>query len=106
MFEFLFHGATFIAYLCGGVLLATSLYIVIRYLQRWRKRKSNPLPLHVWTITVSYVLIVLSILVGPKEYNISFWFYIPGFVLGTYALWTLTRLNLQREKQPYQHPSP
>jgi hypothetical protein len=60
--------------------------IVAHYLVVWR-RTGDPLPLHVWLVTISYNLLVISLLMHQHRQVL----YFPALVLGIWALIMLMR---------------
>lgn len=89
-----------IFYLLIGVVFVLGLYVVGRNLKRTIQNREKLLPLHVWTIAVSY-LIMTGTFLHPKA-NLEpyiFGLRFAALVMGVYALGTLVSYQNKRTKR-------
>jgi hypothetical protein len=88
--------AFLIFYFLIGTVFCLSLYVIVRNLKRTFTQKDKLMPLHIWTISVSYNLMVLSFVFD--EHALSWLFFTRFFavVIGAYALWVLTQFQRRR----------
>lgn len=75
----------------GGVVFALSSFVIVRWYRAWKRQKSHPLPLHVWSIAISYNMLVLSLMFRIPKGGVAFAFGCAGLLLGSYSLWVLSK---------------
>ena len=75
-----------VVWVLGGYLLGTSLIITLEHLRVWRRNQSHLLPLHVWTVAVSFDLLIVHVLTlaGPLDWRA--FIYLPGLLLGCISM--------------------
>ncbi len=88
-----------IFYLLIGSVFVFGLYVVGRNLKRSLQNKEKLLPLHVWTISVSYLVMVGTFL-HPETNDTPYIFALRFFALlmGVYALGTLVAYQNKRTR--------
>lgn len=81
-----------------GSIFVLSAYVIARNLTRTIRQKEKFLPLHVWTITISYLIMCGSFMFSQTTNPFVFYARFVALVLGVYALGTLVAYQ-QRRKQ-------
>lgn len=83
-----------------GSIFVLSAYVVYRNISRTIKYKEKLLPLHVWTITISYLTMCGSFLYAQTDNPIIFYVRFAAIFLGVYALWTLV-MHYKQDKHTH-----
>jgi hypothetical protein len=80
-------------YILGGFVLGSTLLVAAQYFARWRSAPSGRrlLPLHVWTLAVSYDLLLLSQLSRFEPFDWRTFLYVPALLLGDAAMIAMLR---------------
>jgi len=92
--ENLLFAGRLIVWLLGGVLVSLTFMVTWDHLHTWVRKgkdKSRSLPLHVWTVALSYDLLVIALLTrtGPLDWRA--FIYIPALLLGVFAMYVLVK---------------
>ena len=84
-------------HLLTGSVFVLGAYVVGRNLKRYKANREKLLPLHVWLISASYLIMVATFLHPDTNYAPSV--FIARFValaMGIYALWVLVKHQNKR----------
>lgn len=79
-------------WIVGGFVLGATFMVAVRHLQAWRHSPAKRLlPLHVWTIALSYDLLLVALLTrtGPADWRAGI--YIPAILLGAAGMVVMLR---------------
>lgn len=88
-----------VIHLLGGIIFSLSGFVIVKHFRRWRQKKRGLLPLHVWVISVSYNLLVLSMMARVPRADLAFAFGCSGLLLGIYSLWILARFQIKSSRE-------
>lgn len=78
-----------VVWLLGGYLLGTSLIVTYEHFRVWRAGRGRLLPLHVWSVAVSYDLLIVIVLTRTGPLDAQAVIYIPALLLGCVAMTVL-----------------
>lgn len=81
-----------VVWVVGGFVLGATFMVAMRHLRMWRESTHKRLlPLHVWTIALSYDLLLAALLsrTGPADWRA--FIYIPAILLGAVAMVVMLR---------------
>ena len=88
-----------IIHLLGGVVFSLSGFVIYKHIKRWQANKRySLLPFHVWTIALSYDLLVLSLMTRIPRGDWAFVFGCTGLLLGICSLSILVRFQIKNSK--------
>lgn len=77
-----------------GTVFVLGFYVVGGNLKRTIRNKEQLLPLHVWMISVSYLIMVATFLHPKTNYTwYIFGFRFAALLMGIYALWVLVKFQ-------------
>lgn len=80
-----------VVWILAGYVLGLALLVSIEHVNVWKHRKTHLLPLHVWSVALSYSLLLAYVLTesGPLGWRAVI--YLPGLVAGAVAMTVLVR---------------
>ena len=78
-----------------AMVMALAFLVMGRYVRMWKRGSRALLPLHVWTMVLSYYLLILTLASRPIDWRaVGF---IPALLLGLFSLATMWRLQNELE---------
>lgn len=79
-------------WILGGFVLGATFMVAMRHLRMWRESTHKRLlPLHVWTIALSYDLLLAALLTRTEPADWRAFIYIPAILLGAVAMVVMLR---------------
>lgn len=90
MVEVLLAGRV-VVWMLAGYVLGLAILVSIEHVNVWKHRRTHLLPLHVWSVALSYSLLLVYVLTetGPLGWRAVI--YIPGLMAGAVAMTVLVR---------------
>ncbi len=83
-----------LVWLLGGGLVSLTFMVVWDHLRTWRRKGKDMrrmLPLHVWTVALSYDLLVITVLSRTGPLGWRAFIYVPALLIGVFAMYVLVK---------------
>lgn len=88
---------TIVFYLLIGTIFVLSAYVIVRNVRRTIRQKEKLLPLHVWMISLSYLIMCGTFVFSQTDNPFIFYSRFVAILMGVYALWILVRYQKKRQ---------